>query len=72
MAKALTAANITTLTKADGTQIDWRQDLATHLLQTQKPNGSWINENSRWMENNPILVTSYTLLSLQQIYYTLP
>ena len=37
-------------------------------MSTQQKNGSWINEGSnRWMENDPILVTAYSLLALQQI-----
>jgi len=39
---------------------------------TQQADGSWINEGSnRWMENDPILVTAYSLLSLQHIYRNL-
>jgi hypothetical protein len=30
----------------------------------QKVNGSWVNENQRWLEGDPNLVTSYALLVL--------
>jgi len=41
-------------------------------LRKQKSDGSWWNENARWMESNPILVTAYTVMSLEQIYYSIP
>ena len=72
MAKALAAAGVDMLPLADGTEADWRRDIATLLVSNQKPDGSWINENSRWWENDSILVTSYVVLTLEQIYFTLP
>lgn len=70
MAKALAAAGIDTLKTNDGAEIDWRRELLTKLVSTQRPDGSWINETSRWWENDPVLVTSYTVMTLQQIYYS--
>ena len=72
MAKALSAAGIDKLPLKDGGEADWRRDLATLLVSNQKPDGSWINENSRWWENDPHLVSAYVILTLEQIYYTLP
>ena len=68
IAKALSAAGVTKLTLADGKEADWRMDLTRKLLSTQREDGSWINANSRWWENDPVLVTSYTLLSLAQLH----
>ena len=72
MAKALTAAKVNKLKLADGKEVDWRDELAGKLLSNQRENGSWINENGRWMESNPVLVTAYTLLSLEQVYDSIP
>ncbi len=72
MAKALTTANIDTFTTPDGRQINWRKELATHVLQNQREDGSWVNENGRWMESNPTLVTAYMVLALQQIDRSIP
>ena len=66
------AANIDMLTLADGKQADWRADLAGALLTKQREDGSWANANGRWMESNPVLVTAYTLLSMEQIYDSIP
>lgn len=72
MSKALSAANINLLKLENGTEADWRKDLGEKLLATQRENGSWVNDNGRWMESNPVLVTAYTVLSLEQIYDSIP
>ncbi len=72
MAKALSAAQIQQLSTADGRLIDWRQQLAVKILTSQREDGSWVNENSRWWENEPELVTSYAVLTLAQIYAAMP
>lgn len=72
MAKALSAAGIDKLKLADGKEADWRKDLASKLLSSQRENGSWVNDNGRWMESNPVLVTAYTVMALEEIYYSIP
>lgn len=73
MAKGLSAANIDMLTLEDGTKVDWRKDLGRTLLSKQREDGSWINTgNSRWWESDPILVTAYAVLALEQLYYSIP
>lgn len=72
MAKSLAAAGIDLLPLESGKEADWRRDLGTLLVSTQKADGSWINENSRWWENDAVLVTSYVVMTLEQIYFTLP
>ncbi len=72
MAKGLAAANIDQLTLANGKEIDWRNELSNALLSTQLPDGSWVNKNSRWWENDPVLVTAYAVLALEQIYDSIP
>lgn len=68
MAKGLTAAGIDTLTLKDGTRVNWRQALAKRLLNLQKADGSWANDNGRWMEKDPVMVTSYAALTLEILY----
>ena len=72
MAKALTAANVDMLKLESGKGADWRQDLGAKILAAQNGDGSWANENGRWMESNPVLVTAYTVLSLEQIHDSIP
>ncbi|NIP94509.1 MAG: hypothetical protein GWO24_14130, partial [Akkermansiaceae bacterium] len=52
MTKSLVAARIDQLPLGDGKTADWRKDLAQRLLSTQEIDGSWVNENSRWWEND--------------------
>src|SRR5690606_28682949 len=63
-AKALAALDVDTFVDADGKKHDWRDELVAELASRQQSNGSWINENSRWLEGNPDLVTAYSLLAL--------
>lgn len=72
MAKALSVANVENLTLANGKSADWRNDLGVQLLKNQRENGSWVNDNGRWMESNPVLVTAYTVLALAQIHDSIP
>ncbi len=68
MAKGLSAAGVDTLTLKDGTKINWRQDLAKRLLNLQNADGSWANLNGRWMEKDPVLVTSYSTITLEILH----
>lgn len=68
MAKALRLYGKDTITDAKGVSHDWYQELAEKLIDVQKADGSWMNENSRWMEALPVLATSYAILSLDTAY----
>lgn len=72
MSKALSAANVGMLPLEGGKTVDWRNDLSVKLLSSQREDGSWANPNGRWMESNPILVTSFTVMALEQIHDSLP
>jgi squalene-hopene/tetraprenyl-beta-curcumene cyclase len=72
MTKALSASNLNTLKLADGSEADWRKDVADKLLSKQTSDGSWINADGKWMESNSVLVTTYSLLALEQIYDSIP
>lgn len=63
-AKALDATGVDLFDDANGTKHDWRKELLTELASRQQTDGSWVNENSRWMEGDPNLATAYTLLAL--------
>jgi squalene-hopene/tetraprenyl-beta-curcumene cyclase len=65
-AKALAAAGLERFEAADGTKHDWQSELVKELAGRQKSDGSWVNENARWLEGNANLVTAYALLALSQ------
>ncbi len=72
MSKALAAAGIDHLVLKSGKTVDWRKELSSRLLTLQREDGSWVNDNGRWMESNPVLVTAYTVMALEQVYYSIP
>lgn len=63
-AKCMNALGEDTFTDASGVKHDWRADLITAIAKRQKPDGSFLNENDRWMEGDPNLVTGYALMAL--------
>ncbi|MDA1045228.1 MAG: terpene cyclase/mutase family protein [Verrucomicrobia bacterium] len=72
LAKALDAYGINPILRPDATPIDWKTELAEKLLslQTRDEDGKfryWVNENGRYWENNPVLVSAYAILALQRL-----
>ena len=63
-AKALAALGQDTFVDEKGVAHDWRKDLIDALARRQHPDGSWINENKRWLEGDANLSTGYALLAL--------
>ena len=68
MTKALTIYGAGDLELANGQKINWRKELGLRLINLQRQDGSWSNENGRWWEKDPSLVTSYAVLSLEMLY----
>ena len=68
MAKALSTHGVKELDLANGEKADWRSDLAKRLINLQKPEGFWVNENGRFWEKDPVLATCYSVLALEMIY----
>jgi squalene-hopene/tetraprenyl-beta-curcumene cyclase len=64
-AAALNAYGQDTITDAKGVKHEWRKEFEAAMAAHQKPDGSYVNPADRWMESNPVLVTSYVVLSLQ-------
>jgi squalene-hopene/tetraprenyl-beta-curcumene cyclase len=60
MTKALTLAEIDTIGGKP-----WREPLALKILNLQKTDGSWQNDNARWWEKDQPLVTSYCVITLR-------
>jgi squalene-hopene/tetraprenyl-beta-curcumene cyclase len=63
-AKALAAIGEEELRDGEGNSHDWRAELAAELISRQQADGSWVNDNPRWLEGDPNLVTGYSLLAL--------
>ncbi len=64
MAKTLDLLGVDEFVDASGKKHDWRADLTAELAKRQKEDGSWVNEQDRWMEGDPRIVTGYALMAL--------
>ena len=64
MSRALDAWGSTHIESPDGFKHDWKNDLIGQIVDLQRPDGSWVNQSSRWMEKDPNLVTAYALIAL--------
>ena len=67
MTKALVAVGDEGMRLKGGKEVRWRDEVATRLLKLQKPDGSWSNPEPRWWEADPVLVTSYAVMTLEMI-----
>ena len=63
-AKTMNAVGEEEFVDSDGIAHNWRQELLVELASRQLKDGSWINDNQRWLEGDPNLVTGYVLLAL--------
>ncbi len=64
LAKCLHVLDLDHVVDAKGVKHDWRAELTAALAKRQRPDGSWLNEEDRWMEGDPSLVTGYALMAL--------
>ncbi len=65
LARALREYGEANVKDAAGKSYDWRIELIDKLASLQNADGSWAGDK-RWMEDNPVLVTSYCLIALQE------
>ncbi len=66
MARALATYDQPTVNDPKGAAHDWRVEFIDKMAALQKPDGSWSGEK-RWMEDNPVLVTSYIVNALEEV-----
>ncbi|HZR24634.1 MAG TPA: prenyltransferase/squalene oxidase repeat-containing protein [Vicinamibacterales bacterium] len=66
-AKALQAVGENTITDAKGVQHNWREDLAKKLISLQHPEGYWVNPVPDEMQDNKVLVTTFTMMAIEAI-----
>lgn len=67
MARSLSLLDINELPaiKEGEPPIKWRDELIKKVASLQKEDGSWANSNNRFWEGDPVLSTSYALLTLE-------
>jgi squalene-hopene/tetraprenyl-beta-curcumene cyclase len=64
MAHALSAYGQPVIVDPQGKGHDWRVALIDKLSALQRPDGSFIGQR-KWMEDNPVLVTAYCVITLE-------
>ncbi len=64
MSKTLAVYGNKSIVDTGGRRHYWAVDLINELASRQARDGSWVNRNRRWQENDPQLVTSYAMISL--------
>ncbi len=64
MAKCLDTLGVDELVDAAGKKHDWRAELTAALASRQRADGSWVNDQDKWMEGDPQLVSAYALMTL--------
>ncbi len=67
MARSLSLLDIDELPSFENEEekIKWREELIKKVVSLQKPDGSWSNKNNRFWEGDPVLSTSYAMLTLE-------
>src|SRR5918997_2747357 len=64
MAKCLDVLGVDHVVDDKGQKHDWRADITRALASRQRTDGSFVNEQDRWMGGNPDIVTGYALMAL--------
>ena len=65
MARALSAYGQPVIVDPQGNRHDWRMALIRKAATLQRPDGSFVGQR-KWMEDNPVLVTAYTVMVLEE------
>lgn len=64
MSKALGALGKNEFIDSNNSKHQWKSEIVEKLASLQRPDGSWTNPTTRWMEGDPNLVTGYVLMTL--------
>jgi squalene-hopene/tetraprenyl-beta-curcumene cyclase len=63
MSRALEAVGENPFETFDGKKHDWAREIAEQLVKSVKESKMWKNENPAWFEGDPLLTTSYVLVT---------
>ena len=65
MSRALAAAGLETIPREQGDAIPWAKELVGKVVSLRQDDGSWVNRNGRFLENDSVLATAYSVLALE-------
>ncbi len=66
MAEALALLGSREVKTPDGAARSWAKELGDKLVALQADDGTWVNAEMRWLENDKVLATSYAMLALRR------
>jgi squalene-hopene/tetraprenyl-beta-curcumene cyclase len=64
LAKVLSTFESPVVQVRGGERHDWPRELSAKLMSRQASDGSWVNTDEHWWEDEPVLVTAYAMLAL--------
>jgi squalene-hopene/tetraprenyl-beta-curcumene cyclase len=72
ISRSLSAYGADMVKQQNGDYVNWRKEVAKHLLARQHIDpktgqGYWLNKEGRFWERNSVLVTAYSVLALEQL-----
>lgn len=68
MARALDAYGENPVETFDGKKHDWPKEMAEQFLKVVRDTKMWHNDNPAWYENDPVITTSYVLLTCDLLF----
>jgi len=68
MARALDVYGENPLETFDGKKHDWPKEMAEQFIKVVRDSGMWQNENPAWYESDPVITTSYVLLTCDLLF----
>ncbi|HVR83902.1 MAG TPA: prenyltransferase/squalene oxidase repeat-containing protein [Planctomycetota bacterium] len=68
MARALDAYGENPVETFDGKKHDWPKEMAEQFIKVVRDSKMWQNENPAWYEDDPVIATSYVLLTCDLLF----
>lgn len=72
MARAMDAFGENPFKTFDGQAHDWPREMAAQLAKSVKESKMWVNENPAWFEGDPVMVTSFVLITCDILFKHVP
>ncbi|NLB68302.1 MAG: hypothetical protein GX804_01250 [Lentisphaerae bacterium] len=65
ISRSMSAVGFDSIPRDKGGEIKWAEELIVKVSSLMKEDGSWVNKNGRFWENDPVLATAYSVLALE-------
>ena len=65
ISRSMSAAGLDAIPREKGGEIIWADEVIKKVSSLMREDGSWVNKNGRFWENDPVLSTAYSVLALE-------